>query len=200
MTEPTALSVPTISPPTARSGSSLRSLRSTKPAWVGGAWKTCPEWVEPPTKLHSRVPREFSETDLPRSVGASDIYIYRPRNGAAALLDDLPKAQWMLADLGYDAEWFRDALEQKGIKPCISAANPEPCPSNTTNVDTSAAIASSPCSAASRIGAVSQRATTDVRRLSSPRSPWPQPSSSGYDQRVLALRVFMALPTPITSA
>ncbi|WP_394054595.1 transposase [Xanthobacter variabilis] len=36
--------------------------------------------------------------------------------GAAALLDDLPKAQWMLADQGYDAEWFRDALEQKGIK------------------------------------------------------------------------------------
>lgn len=39
--------------------------------------------------------------------------------GAAALLDDLPKAQWMLADRGYDAEWFRDALERKGIKPCI---------------------------------------------------------------------------------
>ncbi len=39
--------------------------------------------------------------------------------GAVALLDDLPKAQWMLADRGYDAEWFRDALEQKGIKPCI---------------------------------------------------------------------------------
>ena len=39
--------------------------------------------------------------------------------GAATLLDDLPKAQWMLADRGYDAKWFRDALEQKGIKPCI---------------------------------------------------------------------------------
>jgi transposase len=34
--------------------------------------------------------------------------------GAATLLDDLPKAQWMPADRGYDAEWFRDALEQKG--------------------------------------------------------------------------------------
>jgi transposase len=39
--------------------------------------------------------------------------------GAAGLLDDLLKAQWMLADRGYDVEWFRDALEQKGIKPCI---------------------------------------------------------------------------------
>jgi len=26
---------------------------------------------------------------------------------------------YWLADRGYDAEWFRDALEQKGIKPCI---------------------------------------------------------------------------------
>ncbi len=39
--------------------------------------------------------------------------------GAAALLDDLPKAQWMLADRGYDADWYRDALQAKGIMPCI---------------------------------------------------------------------------------
>jgi transposase len=39
--------------------------------------------------------------------------------GAAALLDDLPKAQSMLADRGYDADWFREAVQQKGIKPCI---------------------------------------------------------------------------------
>jgi len=25
----------------------------------------------------------------------------------------------MLGDRGYDADWFRDALEEKGIKPCI---------------------------------------------------------------------------------
>ena len=39
--------------------------------------------------------------------------------GAAALLDSLPKAQWMLADRGYDADWFRDALQEKGSRPCI---------------------------------------------------------------------------------
>ncbi|MEG8055019.1 IS5 family transposase [Sphingomonas aerolata] len=39
--------------------------------------------------------------------------------GAAGLLDDLPKAQWLLGDRGYDADWFRDALEAKGIQPCI---------------------------------------------------------------------------------
>jgi IS5 family transposase len=35
------------------------------------------------------------------------------------LLDSLPKAQWLLGDRGYDADWFRDALEEKGITPCI---------------------------------------------------------------------------------
>ncbi|WP_246525334.1 IS5 family transposase [Thalassovita aquimarina] len=39
--------------------------------------------------------------------------------GAAALLGGLPKAEWLLGDRGYDADWFRDALEDKGIKPCI---------------------------------------------------------------------------------
>ncbi len=39
--------------------------------------------------------------------------------GAAALLDGLPKADWLLGDRGYDADWFRDALEEKGITPCI---------------------------------------------------------------------------------
>jgi transposase len=33
--------------------------------------------------------------------------------GAAALLDDLPKAQWLLGDRGYDADRFRDALQAK---------------------------------------------------------------------------------------
>lgn len=30
--------------------------------------------------------------------------------GSAALLDDLPKAHWLLGDRGYDADWFRDAM------------------------------------------------------------------------------------------
>ncbi|MBB3952658.1 transposase [Aureimonas jatrophae] len=29
------------------------------------------------------------------------------------------KAQWLLGDRGYDADWFRDAVQAKGIKPCI---------------------------------------------------------------------------------
>ena len=39
--------------------------------------------------------------------------------GAAALLGHLPAAEWMIADRGCDADWFRDALKDKGIRPCI---------------------------------------------------------------------------------
>ena len=43
--------------------------------------------------------------------------------GAAALLGSLPAAEWMLGDRGYDADWFRDALKDKGIRPCIPGRN-----------------------------------------------------------------------------
>ena len=39
--------------------------------------------------------------------------------GAAALLNSLPDAEWPLADQGYDADWFREALIDRGTKPCI---------------------------------------------------------------------------------
>ena len=39
--------------------------------------------------------------------------------GAALLMDALPDAKELLADRGYDADWFRDALLAKGITPCI---------------------------------------------------------------------------------
>ncbi|MFV0294374.1 MAG: transposase, partial [Paracoccus sp. (in: a-proteobacteria)] len=31
----------------------------------------------------------------------------------------LPKADWLLADRGYDAKWFREDLKDKGVKACI---------------------------------------------------------------------------------
>jgi len=43
--------------------------------------------------------------------------------GAALMIDALPKAKVMLGDRGYDADWFRHALAERGITPCI--------PSNT---------------------------------------------------------------------
>jgi transposase len=39
--------------------------------------------------------------------------------GARELLKDLPDADYLLADKGYDADWFREELKQRGIEPCI---------------------------------------------------------------------------------
>ncbi|CAM3024073.1 hypothetical protein SAMN04488021_103102 [Paracoccus aminovorans] len=43
----------------------------------------------------------------------------RDDTGAAALLGSLPGAEWLIADRGYDADRFREALKDKGRKPCI---------------------------------------------------------------------------------
>ena len=39
--------------------------------------------------------------------------------GARALVKDVPAADWLLGDRGYDADWFREALVEKGPTPCI---------------------------------------------------------------------------------
>ena len=39
--------------------------------------------------------------------------------GAALMIDALAKAKALLADRGYDADWFRAALTEQGITPCI---------------------------------------------------------------------------------
>lgn len=41
--------------------------------------------------------------------------------GALVLMDALPRAKVLLGDKGYDADWFREALEDKGIAACIPA-------------------------------------------------------------------------------
>ncbi len=39
--------------------------------------------------------------------------------GARALVDRLPAANWLLGDRGYDVDWFREVIVNKGIRPCI---------------------------------------------------------------------------------
>jgi len=68
--------------------------------------------------------------------------------GAAALLDELPRAQWLLADRGYDADWFTDALQEKGITPCIPGRKSRANPSNTISAATNVVTASRSCSVA----------------------------------------------------
>lgn len=66
------------------------------------------------TKIHAVTDANGRPLSFVTTAGQVSDYI-----GAAALLDELPKAQWLLADRGYDPDWFRDALQGKGIALCI---------------------------------------------------------------------------------
>lgn len=66
------------------------------------------------TKLHAICDRQGRSISLFFSAGQVSDYI-----GAAALLDSLPKVDWLLGDRGNDADWFRNALKDKGIRACI---------------------------------------------------------------------------------
>jgi len=66
------------------------------------------------TKLHAITDAEGRPIRFYMTAGQASDY-----TDAAARLDSLPKADWLLADRGYDADWFRDALKDKGIEPCI---------------------------------------------------------------------------------
>ncbi len=66
------------------------------------------------TKLHAICDSQGRPLDLFVTAGQVSDYI-----GARAMLSNLPRADWLLGGRGYDADWFREALRDKGIRPCI---------------------------------------------------------------------------------
>tara|TARA_R100000750_G_scaffold62842_1_gene58468 strand:- start:1584 stop:1982 length:399 start_codon:yes stop_codon:yes gene_type:complete len=66
------------------------------------------------TKLHAICDSQGRPIDLFVTAGQVSDYI-----GARAMLRGLPNVKWMLADHGYDADWFKEALQDKGIRACI---------------------------------------------------------------------------------
>ncbi len=66
------------------------------------------------TKLHAICDSQGRPLNLFVTAGQVTDYI-----GARALLSSLPDVDWLLGDRGYDADWFREALKDKGIRPCI---------------------------------------------------------------------------------
>jgi transposase len=107
--------------------------------------------------------------------------------GAAALLGSLPAAEWMIADRGYDADWFREALKDKGISPCIPGRKSR---GKAVRYDkrrykrrNRIEIMFGRLKDWRRVGAESQPATTDAQRPSSPLSPSPLLSCSGFDDQ-----------------
>jgi transposase len=66
------------------------------------------------TKLHAVTDARGRPIRLFVTAGQVSDYI-----GARALLNSLTNADWLLVDRGYDADWFREALIDKKIVPCI---------------------------------------------------------------------------------
>ncbi|CUH89410.1 Transposase [Phaeobacter sp. CECT 5382] len=66
------------------------------------------------TKLHAICDSQGRPLNLFVTAGQVSDYI-----GAGALVSSLPTVEWLLGDRGYDADWFREALKDKGIRACI---------------------------------------------------------------------------------
>ncbi len=66
------------------------------------------------TKLHAICDSQGRPLELFITAGQVSDYI-----GARALPGRLPDVDWLLGDRGYDANWSREVLQDKGIKPCI---------------------------------------------------------------------------------
>lgn len=135
------------------------------------------------TKLHALADANGRPLSFFMTAGQVSDY-----TGAAALLGDMPKAQWLLGDRGYDADWFRDALQAKGIQPCIPGrrSRNEPVRHDKRRYRRRNRIEI----LFGRLKdwrRVATRLTTATLPSSSRPSPSPPPSSSGCDQRVLSL-------------
>jgi transposase len=124
------------------------------------------------SKLHAVCEGQGRPVALLLSEGQMSDY-----KGAALLLPSLPKAKELLADRGYDADWFRAALIEKGITPCIPTKRTARHQENTTKPFISNGTRWSRCSEKSRIGGGSLYAMTVALTPSSRLSVSRQPSS-----------------------
>jgi hypothetical protein len=89
----------------------------------------------------------------------------------------------LLGDKGYDAEWFRQALAERGITACIpSKSNSKKLIEHDRTLFTANATKSRICLAGSRTGGVFIPATTDALTSSCLPTVSPPSSSSGYNQ------------------
>ena len=101
--------------------------------------------------------------------------------GAAALLDDLPKASGCSRTEATTPTGSGMPSRPMASSPASQVAGPATSQSDTTSAATGAAAASRSCSAASKTGGASPPATIDARPSSSPPSPSQLPCSSGYE-------------------
>jgi IS5 family transposase len=99
--------------------------------------------------------------------------------GAVLMFEAIPNAKEMIADKGYDGDWFRQALAARGTTACIPSKTNRKSQSRTIPSSIDSATISKTCSENSRTGVASTPAMTAAPTPSSQPSPSPQPSSSG---------------------
>ncbi len=130
------------------------------------------------TKLHAVTDAEGRPIRFYVTIGQIADY-----TGAAALPGSLPKAEWLLAYRGHDADWFRDALKDEEIKPCIPGRKSR---GKTIKHDKRRYKRRSRIEimfGRLKTGDVWQPATTDVTGSSPQPQHSPQSSCSGYETR-----------------
>ena len=88
------------------------------------------------TKLHAICDSQGRPFNLFVTAGQVSDYI-----GARAPVSSLPKVDWLLGDRGYDADWFREALQDKGIRACIPGRKKRKTPVKYDEPDASSATA-----------------------------------------------------------
>jgi transposase len=99
------------------------------------------------SKLHAVCDERGKPVHLLLTAGYASDY-----TGARCLLPSLSNAKHLLADRGYDADWFITALKKQGVTPCIRRARTERHNAATTRPSTNNATKSRSCSGGSRIG------------------------------------------------
>jgi IS5 family transposase len=102
--------------------------------------------------------------------------------GAALMFEAIPKANLLIGDRGYDADWLRQALAARKMTACIPSKTNRRRRSRMTPRFTAGATRSRSCSDASKIGAASIRATIAAPTPSCPPSRSQPSLSSGSDQ------------------
>jgi hypothetical protein len=103
---------------------------------------------------------------------------------ADELLDQLVSADILHGDKGYDRDAVRRKIESKGAAPNIPPkANRrwKSCFSPYLYTSIASETRSNACSAGLRTFAASRRDTIASPATSSPQSPWPLPSATGYE-------------------
>ena len=102
--------------------------------------------------------------------------------GAALMLPAMPRAKELLADKGYDVDWFHAALAKRGVAACIPSKSNRKVAIPMTPASTNSATKSKTCSDGSKIGGASTPDTTAAPIPTCQQSASPQSSSFGSDQ------------------